>query len=547
MKNYMKLLFATLSLSAVASCGDFGDTNIDPEHLNEGNVPYSMVFTNAQHQALGSDWDVWRAGLIYASQWNQHIAGAGWWWSYGVNSFSDGYSSSYWDAVYSGERGAVRDVTTVMDKWKDMAGYELDYNMARVVRVYIMHRLTDQYGDIPYFEAGRPQSVSYPKYDAQRDIYMDMLKELDEAQAVLATGGTAKMGKQDIYYAGNATQWHKFANSLMLRLAMRLSKVEPETAKTYVQKAVENGVITSVADNCYLAHPDGDVNNDSAEPYAKIFSHSDPGVGFIHSTFMNQLKSTNDPRIPLIACVVSENPMAGYTSSDYTYGNSDPAIQKGLPGGYSYTSTSDWFVGLNYPELADQNGLYDAESDNYYKKQYSQPNRYTYADPTGPTFVVTLAQTNFLLAEAAYKGWITGDAKSYYEEGIRAAMKQFAAFPNATKLYNQYLTDEAIEAYIAANPYDQAKALEQINTQYWITCFCDEYETFANWRRTGYPVLKYMNESATPVPGVATRVIPRRFTYPTNETQVNGEHYQEAVDKLSKGDTFHSRVWWDKE
>ena len=75
MNKYLKYTFAALSFVTVAtSCGDFGDTNIDPEHLNEGNVPYSMVFTNAQHQALGSDWDVWRNGVIYASQWNQHIA-----------------------------------------------------------------------------------------------------------------------------------------------------------------------------------------------------------------------------------------------------------------------------------------------------------------------------------------------------------------------------------------------------------------------------------------------------------------------------------------
>ena len=80
--------------AALTGCGDFGDTNIDPEHLNEGNVPYNMVFTNAQHQALGSDWDIWRTGVIYASQWNQHIAAGGWYWSDGLNSDSGSYSSA---------------------------------------------------------------------------------------------------------------------------------------------------------------------------------------------------------------------------------------------------------------------------------------------------------------------------------------------------------------------------------------------------------------------------------------------------------------------
>ena len=96
MKRYIKNTLAALSIVALASsCGDFGDLNVDPEHSNSGNVNYQMVFTNAQHQALGSDWDVWRDGLIYLSQWNQHISAGGWWWSYGLNSYSNGYAAAY--------------------------------------------------------------------------------------------------------------------------------------------------------------------------------------------------------------------------------------------------------------------------------------------------------------------------------------------------------------------------------------------------------------------------------------------------------------------
>ena len=93
------------------SCSDFGDVNIDPEHLNEGNVPLEMLFTNAQHQALGSDWDVWRNGCIYAAQWMNHVASFNW-QGYAMYQWSDGYSAAYWDGVYSGDRGAIRDVTT---------------------------------------------------------------------------------------------------------------------------------------------------------------------------------------------------------------------------------------------------------------------------------------------------------------------------------------------------------------------------------------------------------------------------------------------------
>ena len=177
--------------------------------------------------------------------------------------------------------------------------------------------------------------------------------------------------------------------------------------------------------------------------------------------------------------------------------------------------------------------------------KYSVPNRYTYSDPTSPTFIVTYAQTQLLLAEAAVRGWISGDAKTYYEQGVRAAMEQFAQFPNATKLYQQYLSADAIDAYLAANPFDGS--LKQINTQYWINCFCDEYETFANWRRSGYPELKSTFDPANPYGENASNgEIPRRFRYPTTESTINTDHYNAAVSNLTQGDEFYSRVWWDK-
>ncbi|MDD2437823.1 MAG: SusD/RagB family nutrient-binding outer membrane lipoprotein [Massilibacteroides sp.] len=536
MNKYIKVAFAAFSLMAFSSsCSDFGDVNIDPEHMNEGNVPYEMVFTNAQHQALGSDWDVWRNGCIYAGQWMQHLTSVDWWWNYCLYAYSDSYSAALWDGIYSGDRGAVRDITTVMDLWKEKEGYEIDYNMARIMRVYIMHRLTDLYGDIPYTEAGRPQLFSYPKYDDQKDIYADMLKELDEAQTNLSTE-TAKIGSHDVYFQGDAAQWKKFANSLMLRLAMRLSKVDPTTAQTWVNKAISNGLITSNNDNVKLAHPNGVTTDDSAEPYAKIFAHEDKEF-FLSKTFVDQLTNTNDPRLALIG-TVCENPSISIQNSDYQLGNTDPTIQKGLPGGFSINKTNAWFIGKKYSEFNDDTYLAN------YQSMYSVPNRYTYSDPTSPTFIVTYAQTQLLLAEAAVRGWISGNAKTYYENGVRAAMEQFSQFPNGTKLYQQYLSTDAINTYLSENPFDGT--LKQINTQYWINCFCDEYESFANWRRTGYPSLQSVYDPENPYGLSATKgSIPRRFAYPSTESQVNTTHYEEAVGKMTDGDSFTSRMWWD--
>lgn len=562
----IKYLFAALAFVGMGatSCSDFGDVNVDPEHPNQQNMDYTFVFSQVQHQALGSDWDVWRNGLIYSGQFVQHVTAIENWSTYNCYAWSDDYSSAYWEALYKGSRGAIRDVQDVLRSWNGKAGYENDYQMARIMRAYLFHRMTDLYGDIPYSEAGQADLTYYPKYDKQKDIYTDLLKELDEAQDALTEGATAYMAKHDLYMNGNVDKWKKFANSLMLRVAMRLTKVAATDAdakqllQTYIAKATrENGkyLITDAADNVYLNHTDGSSADDSAEPYAKIFGNSDPGIFYLSKTFVDQLKNTSDPRLALIG-TVCENPTYNSSNAKYEMGNTDPSVQRGLPnGGYTASQNDERYIGNSkYGDVATEfnslitkaDGTKDVE---LYRSKYSVANRYTYGNEKSPTMIVTAAETNFLLAEAVVEGYITGDAKAYYEAGVRAAMKQFSAYTSdgAVALYKQYLTDDAIEAYLAANPFASSKEaqLEQLGTQYWIATFCDEYESFANWRRTGYPKLVEERTAAYAQSATNNKTIPRRFTYPSAEEQNNNEHYKEAVSRLSDGNTFTSRMWWD--
>ena len=539
MKKYLVyMMCAAAAVIGGTSCSDFGDTNTDPENLNDGNIDYAYLFTNAQHQALGSDWDVWRNGCIYGTTMLQQTSSFN--WSQGTFYVWDGgYNSAYWDAIYSGDRAAARDIALAMRNWEGDSRYSTDYQMARIVKAYVYLRLTDLYGDIPYSQAIQPEEYPYPAYDTQQSIYMDLLKELNEAQAALDGAQASYIGGADVYFNGDLTKWRKFANSLILRMAMRMSKVDEASARQWVKTAVDNGIIMSNEDNAMLQHPNGSVADDSSEPYGKIFSDTDAGAFFLAEYFVNLLKSTNDPRLALIATVCSADPRTKYSAEGYDYGNNDPAIQMGMPSGYdNEDGPFDISQDPNYP------------GDDKYRTTYSTVNRNTYSDPTAPTFIVTYAENCFLLAEAAYRGWLdgtsaSGTAQSYYEEGVRAAMKQFSQFPNATSLYNTYLTDAAIDQYLAENPFDQSRALEQINTQYYINTFCDAYETFANWRRSGYPVLTPVNKD---YPNNATNgTIPRRFTYPTTESTVNTTNYQEAVARLNNGDSMTSRVWWDVE
>lgn len=547
MKTLKYFVIASIFALGITSCGDFGDLNTDPEHLNEGNVPYSMLFSNAQHQALGSDWDMWRTGCIYSAQWTQQLSSIDWWDWYGRYEYSDGYSASFWD-TYSSDRGAMRDVTTCYDKWNGVAGMEVDWNMARVMRIYAFAKMSDLYGDIPYSEAGRPALYSYPKYDSQQEIYKSMLAELDEAQANLT--GTAVMGAQDLYFQGNAAKWKKFANSLMLRLAMRLVKVDAATAKTYAAKAYANGVITSNDDNVLLKHTDGLTTNDSAEPFAKINAHEDREF-YLAKTFVDMLKNTNDPRLSLIGTIAPTQDGKQYTDcqknttglwAEEDYGNMAFAAQEGMPvGGYNNSKTSQYFVGKVDARFND-----DAFLANY-GAHFSSPNRYTYCDPQAPTFIITAAQTNLLLAEAAQRGYITGNAKDFYEAGVKAAFAQFSQFPHLTDaVRNTYLPEGAADDYLAANPFDAAKALQQINEQYYIATFGDPHEVFTNWRRSGYPVLTPAPMAALDGACATDGSIPRRFRYPSTESQVNKTNYDAAVARQG-GDTFSTRVWWDKE
>lgn len=536
---FLKAFIAITLTGIIAGCSDFGDTNLDPEHLNDGNINYNMVFTNAQHQASGSDNDVWTNGIIYGATMMQHVTSVE--WSEVFYTYNAGYNSGFWSSMYSGNRASVRDLKIVLNAWKDKPEYATDYQIGRIMKAYVFHRMTDLYGDVPYSEAAA--GIDYPKYDKQQDIYADLLKELNEAQENLK-GGTSQLGSADLYYNGDITMWRKFANSLMLRIAMRMSKVSPAEAEKWVKIAVANGLFETMEESAVLQHTDGDASNDSSEPYGKVYSQRDAGKFYLSDYFVSMLKNTEDPRLPLIGTVCTQNPRITYTSKGYDKGITIPEKQVGMPVGYDLNG-GDWDIkkSLGYPG--------NNNPDFNFRTYYSTINRYTYSDPQSPTMILTYAENQLLLAEAAYRGWLEGtnvsqNAQKYYETGVRSAMKQFSFYANAKSLYDTYLSDAAIEKYLADHPFDVNKALEQINTQYYIATFCDEYETFANWRRSGYP--KLVPVKAGYPNSVTNGTIPRRFTYPTSEAQNNSSHYKEGVSGLMPAeDKMTSRMWWDVE
>jgi hypothetical protein len=366
-------------------------------------------------------------------------------------------------------------------------------------------------------------------YDRQQAIYSDLLNELSTAAAGLDMTAANTLNSADLVYGGDPGEWKKFAYSEMVRIAMRMSKVDPANAQKWVQIAVRGGVMTSNSDNAIIAHQDV-ANTPAPNGSGLVLTSLDPGAYRLSETFVNYLKHTGDPRLCYLATVCI-NPSDGMDPGDTVF-----ADQLGQPNGYDAPGSGSVYdlVGAgNFPRLP---AVSQSDSLTEYQNRYSVVNRYTFARTTAPSFFITYGETELLLAEAAERSWVTaGTAATYYSNGVSAAMSQLGlqagAGPSAA----------AIAAYLADNPYDAADALEQINDQYWVASFMDENESFANWRRSNYPML-------TPVdyPGNVTNgTIPRRFTYPQGEASTNSTNYNAAVSDLSNGDKMTSRVWWD--
>lgn len=424
-------------------------------------------------------------------------------------------TANLWTAYY---QSVIKNTHDALMRSKDNAARKNMYNMVRIYQSYVFMILTDEYGDIPYTEggAGFSDQILFPKYDHQQDIYPKIIQELTDAAAALDAGGTVETG--DVLYAGNIGQWKKFAYSLLLRAGMRLSKIDAAKAQSTVQAAVAGGVITANADNAYIRH---DAN--FTQPIGSTLNGSEAANFYLTKPFVDVLKSANDPRLQSIAIrYVGASSGAGQTVDA---GSTDPTKQIGMPVGYDNGS----IVGK-----AQADGLasfYD----------YSQVDRRRMVKISSPVFLVTAAQTNLLLAEARFRGWITSStADQYFSDGIKAHMDQMAAYDPGCAV-----AGGDRDNFAAAHPLTAGSELEEINTQYWIASFLNGPEAFANFRRSGYPALTPNPYGQPNNPDVPNGTFIRRLTYPTSELSVNTTNVNEAISQQGD-DKLSTRVWWDK-
>ncbi|ACT92256.1 SusD/RagB family nutrient-binding outer membrane lipoprotein [Dyadobacter fermentans] len=426
------------------------------------------------------------------------------------NQLNNSNSPLVWVNFY---RNVIKQLVAVTEQTKADPMSANIYHAARIWKAYAFMILTDTYGDIPYFDAGKGyiSEEIRPKYDPQEAIYRDILKELEEAAGALDTAQPPVT--TDILYGGNVARWKKLGYSLMLRAGMRLTKVDSDGAKNYVAKAVAGGVFESNADNSIIRHT-AIYNNYIANHLAA----REKTNFYLAAPFVNYLKENNDPRLPVFA--VRYVGAKGGPEQTAARASSDPKVQIGMPMGYNDVTINSVLAENGVVSLWD----------------FTQINLTTVLKLDAPEFHITYAQVQLLLAEAAVRGWVPGTAADYYAKGIRANLEQMALYdPSAA------IKEDAILAYLKAHPLDAAKALEQINTQYWVATFLDGNESWANFRRSGFPALK-----KNPYPGSEIKEdFIRRMPYPDSEIVVNLQNVNDANARQGPND-LNTRIWWDK-
>ena len=500
-KKYTVLLLIVFAAGFSSCDKGFKEINTSVDFVSNPTLDYLLPYIQLTMVDRNYYTQTYYAGA-YAGMINTNVSFPS------ITAYKETEMSEHWVWRY---RNPIKNVVDFIERSQTDPGKVNYTSIGRILKVYLFHSVTDSYGDIPYFEAvkGYSKSITTPKYDPQQKIYEDMFKELTEASAAL-TSAKPNPGIADIVYKGDLAKWKKFANSLMLRLALRISKVDPANAKKYIEQAIAGGLMASNSDNFIVNYTTqitgtGTTSNGTAHTW---ISSSYITTYRLAAPFVDSLKAYNDPRTSVYA-MRQKLPLTFYQEGDH-----NPANQRGR----------DQFAQVVQRDSA------------------STANIKTFGRYDAPFIHLSYAQVQFQLAECVVRNIITGDAKAYYENGVRAAMSALSIFGPDGWNAGGSITTAQQNAYLAANPYDPANALRQINTQYWIETFPNYYEAWANMRRSGYPDT-YSQLDKTLSSNLGAQ-LPRRLYYPRAEYAGN-PNINEAVSRQG-ADLTSTRVWWDK-
>lgn len=488
MNNIKIYTFLFLVAISVLSCTkDFEEINTN------NNAPLKVtpqlllpaIQRDMINEVLGTGWGIGNIVIQHTAK-NQFVNEDRYLW---------GENNGIWNTTYNG----LRDIENII-KLAEENNDNGTKAVAMIMKAWMFSLVTDAYGDVPYSEATKAKSgVYYAKYDSQEAIYTGILAELKAANQLLAT--TTGVVGGDLIYSGNLTKWRKLANSLRVRYLIRISnKKSPATELSEIlSNASTNPVFENNGENAVYTY-----RATSPDQFPLFTARSGSFNEFRASKFMlDTLVSLNDSRLNIY-----------FRPTPKTEGSANPV-----------------FIGL-------PNGLNDVDALTYAggPENHSRISAFFYENAISAEglniakgVIMTYAELQFLLAEAAAKGWISGNAGNYYQAGINASF----AYYN-TSISAGYM-DQAQVKLTGSKDDD----LKKIGLQKWISLFYQGMEAWFDWRRTKIPTLK---------PAISNQnngKIPVRFFYPIIEQGLNGPNRTEAVTRQG-GDDINTLMWYLK-
>lgn len=529
--NYLSI--ALLGLTLTNCNADFGDLNKDPNKVTKvgtDNLFHNVVGTLS---TPSGEMKYFAPMMQYTATTNGNydIVGN----TFTVDGTAMGVYSSIWRSYCV---DYLRYINLMDDQLAEETASASKQAQVDIVRALVSSRYTDTFGPVPYDEGGKAlDGISYPVYRTEKEIYLGtdkfkgLLQMLDEGIQTLKNSSDP-IFEDDILYGGNRDKWIKFGSSLLLRMAIQLSNVEPELAKTYVNKAVQAGVISSMDEVAKVNHQPTVTGQPSYldNTWATDIQYYIGSRGYCYSnTYITAFKkysaSQIDPRLKYVAAV--------YDGEGKYYSNYED--YEGMKNGCEMDDVDDVLKEMTFDEdFAPNIGRYGFAS---FKKE-------TILNRKGATTVMGAAEVYFLLAEAVLKGYIPGTADTYYREGIRQGMRSLT-------LIGAPITDEEIESYISTVPalgenkaMNLRGALDEVITQKWLALFGNGLQIWNDWRRTHYPSAITDNPNPSKLSVTNGKMI-GRLPYPQDEMVRNEENYLNGTAGLSnKTNDYMNDIWW---
>ncbi len=474
-----KIVFFVILVLSLANCtDDFDEINANPNEpeVVTPDLLLSTVISSSMDRYVETGWSL---GNI-VSQMTAKINFTG------FDRYNWGSESGLWNNIY----GILPEVELIIEAARSEENPNTSYEgIGLVLRAWLYAQLTDNWGNVPYSQAIQGQEgIFQPVYDSQEDIYNGLLADLETADGLLAQNTPIFGG--DIFYNGNIEAWRKLANSLRLRYLMRISNKRDVSAE--MQQIVNNlPIFESNADNAIMTYPAVSIDTSFPESRGRIGGFDEHRLSQTSETI---LKAFNDNRLNTWF-QPTDNP------------NDDPTLFVGMPNGLSENNASTFNGGASNVSRLNQSLFFDSKD-------------------AVAAALMQYAEVQFILAEAAQRGLITGDAKTYYEAGIAAS-------------FEYWNTEQDFDAYLAQEGVAYVGDLEQIITQKWLASFMVGLEAWYDLRRTGLP--------SSIEPGqdnVNSDRVPVRFFYPSEEQSLNPDNYRAAVSAMGEDD-INIKGWWE--